>query len=384
MTLRTKKSQRAKGTESPTVSRQSQRVIMPHNSVLILGPKTNMQWLHGIRTDKRPLHQKVEEEKAFDGERISITFRQIGTFTDPENRRIWGQGARQKSRSTAGLVRSLDSEEMESMVKAFGKENHASEFDWDAEYGSGFDVINLIPNEKAKLVLCADRVANLRVQLSLLEKKIPYTLVGRKPAATEAESTESKRSRYKSNPWSHGLSNTENPVFTDIDEECSETEGDLAILFYLEKFYPFEGRPDDTTAPTAGEGGMSRVSTFNLSRSAQSNELLFLWRNVRSTLRTAGAASAALTTDKSDQDKLKVRQMQEFEKDLEFWEEYAGKAKYIAEDYWTLIDCAFWPVLNELVHGWQAFKPGRYPNLAGYHERVLGRECVERLLSEGA
>ncbi|KAI4160204.1 MAG: hypothetical protein LQ342_005916 [Letrouitia transgressa] len=394
MTLRTKKSQRAKGTESPTVSRQSQRVIMPHNSVFVLGPKTNMQWLHGVRADKRPAQQRSDEEKAFGGERISITFRQIGTFTDPENRKIWGQGAKKRSKSTAGPVRASDSQEMEAMVKAFGKENHQSEFDWDAEYGSGFDVINLIPNEKTKLVLCADRVANLRVQLALLEKKIPFTLTGPKPPASEGN--ESKRSRYKSNPWSHGLSNTENPVFTDLDEECSETEGDLAILFYLEKFYPFEGRPDDTTAATPGEGGMSRANTFNLSRAAQSNELLFLWRNVRAWLRTNAAASSSsshladsvstattTTSEQSDQDRSKARQVQEFEKDLDLWEDYAGKATYIAEDSWTLIDCAFWPVLNDVVHGWQGFKPKRYPNLASYHERVLGRECVVRLLGEG-
>lgn len=367
---------------------------MPHNSVFVLGPKTNMQWLHGVRADKRPAQQRSDEEKAFGGERISITFRQIGTFTDPENRKIWGQGARKRSKSTAGPVRASDSQEMEAMVKAFGKENHQSEFDWDAEYGPGFDVINLIPNEKTKLVLCADRVANLRVQLALLEKKIPFTLTGPKPPASE--NIESKRSRYKSNPWSHGLSNTENPVFTDLDEECSETEGDLAILFYLEKFYPFEGRPDDTTAATLGEGGMSRANTFNLSRAAQSNELLFLWRNVRAWLRTNAAASSSsshpadsvsmtvtTTSEQSDQDRPKVRQIQEFEKDLDLWEDYAGKATYIAEDSWTLIDCAFWPVLNDVVHGWQGFKPKRYPNLASYHERVLGRECVVRLLGEG-
>lgn len=201
MTLRTKKPQRAQGTESPTV-RQTQRVPLLHNSAFVLGPRSNAQWLHGVRADKRPAQQKSDEELSYGGERISITFRQIGTFADEKQRKIWGQGARRKSKATAGTVPRGNVAEVEAMVAAFGKENHQLDFDWDAEYGQGFDVINLV-NDKPKLSLCENEVANLRVQLYLAEKVIPYTTILRE----ESPSPRPPRTRFQ--PWTHGLSNTQ-------------------------------------------------------------------------------------------------------------------------------------------------------------------------------
>ena len=367
MTLRTKKSKRASGAESPSSSRQSQRVPMPHNSVFVLGPQTNMQWLHGVRADKRPPQQKSEEEKSYGGERISLTFRQIGTFTDQKKKKIWGQGARKKSFKSAGYIRSTDTAEMDAMVIAFGKENHQTEFDWQAEYGQGFDVINLVSSEKPKLILCGDKLANLRVQLSLLEKKIQYTMEERSPDPNVSQ--EARRSRYKSNPFTHSLSNIEKPVFKDTDDENSETEGDLAILFYLEKFYPFEMIPAED---------VNRTSTRNFSRAAQSNELLFLWRDLQA---TSHSGRPQYAPPRDSPSKPNTRTLMEFERDIDKWEGYAKDGKeFIAGGQWTLIDCAFWPVLNEIVHTWQGFKVQKYPELSAYHERVLGRECVKRLL----
>lgn len=153
MTLRIKKS-------SAVSNRQVQRIPMPHNSLFVLGPQTNAYWLHGIRADKRPTQDKPDEEKNYDGVRISITFRNIGTFMDQRCDLIWGQGARSKGRYSAGQIRNGDSDEATSMVIAFGKENHEHHFDWHAEYGQGFDAVNLIP-ERAKSVLDEDVVTNL-------------------------------------------------------------------------------------------------------------------------------------------------------------------------------------------------------------------------------
>ena len=143
MTLRNKRSKDSKATDGYSISREVQRVSMPHNSVFVLGPRTNARWLHGIRADKRLPGEKSHEEKAFGGERISITFRQIGTFIDEEKRKIWGQGAVSKDRTKAGKISTNNSSEMESMILAFGKENQQVDFDWDAEYGKGFNVVNL-------------------------------------------------------------------------------------------------------------------------------------------------------------------------------------------------------------------------------------------------
>ncbi|KAH9935509.1 uncharacterized protein B0H18DRAFT_1082257 [Fomitopsis serialis] len=100
----------------------------PHNSMFVLGLETNMRWLHGIRTDKRPEKTKSAEERFANGERISLTFRHIGTFLSPGETHIYGQGARGRR--------------AQALIDAFGKENHSSEFDWDAAYGAGSDVFH--------------------------------------------------------------------------------------------------------------------------------------------------------------------------------------------------------------------------------------------------
>lgn len=376
MTLRTKKSNRTSGVDSPNTTRQTQKIPMPHNSVFVLGSDTNMHWLHGVRADKRPMQQKSEEEMSFGGERISLTFRQIGTFTNSNNKKIWGQGARKKSPSSAGRVRTGDDEEMEAMVMAFGRENHQNDFDWQAEYGQGFDVINLVSAAKPKLSLCRHKIANLRVQLSLLEKNLPYDVVEDKnnkpPTSMNEESSEQRR--HRSLPWSHGLSNIENPTFKDTDEDSSETVGDLAILFYLEKLYPFE--------PT-GEGLEAKaiINKRTYSRAAESNELLFAWQNLPAT------ASSSSTTSSSDQPNNNKNADTLLTKDLDVWESYAQENHtqqgFIAAPHWTLIDCAFWPVLNEIVHSWPAFRVGRFPALSAYHERVLSRAGVQELVEMG-
>lgn len=340
---------------------------MPHNSAFILGSKSNAQWLHGVRADKRPLQQKTEEEKSYGGERISITFRHIGTFMEEETRKIWGQGARGKTRRTAGTIPRGDAAEMEAMVQAFGKENHEPDFDWDAHYGKGFDVINLI-NDKAKLSLCRDKVANLRVQLSLSEKGIPYTLIQQ----SRPRSPESQNGKAQLQPWTHGLSNLQNVIFEDADEDATISEGDLAILFYLENINP-------SAAPQYSSSDHSRnVSALTFTRTTQSNELLYLWRQLKA-LPQAGNSSPRVekrpTTPNSTP-------LSEFKTDMKMWEEYAKDSKYIAGDSWTVIDCAFWPVLHEIANKWECFGRKQYPRLYAYHKRVLERETVKALIAQ--
>lgn len=372
MTLRTKKARPASGVDSPTASRQTQRIPLPHNSVFVLGPESNRQWLHGVRADKRPTQQKSEGEQAFGGERISLTFRHIGTFTDPKNERIWGQGAKKKDRQNAGRVGAGGPTETEAMLIAFGKENHQADFDWEAGYGSGFDAINLASKLPPKLALCRNKVANFRVRLSLLDKKILF-VVEEKPPKAEKEDT-SQKARYRSSPWSHGLSNIEKPIFRDTDGEASEIEGDLAILFYLEKLQPYD-EPTQTESQDP-----NYINTRNFSRAAQSNELLFAWQNLPFQAADSKRRSSGPTARSPSSDNMVIR---EFEKDLDIWEGYAKEHKqFIAGDDWTLIDCAFWPVLNEIVHLWKGFRVQKYPELSAYHERVLGRECVQKLLED--
>ena len=107
-----------------------------------MGPETNTKWLHGINPDNRPITLKSPEEQLEQGNRISLTFRYIGTFLTQDATHIWEQGAKNKMKQEAGLV-VADADERQRMLYAFGDENQKPNFDWEAAYGLGFDVLHL-------------------------------------------------------------------------------------------------------------------------------------------------------------------------------------------------------------------------------------------------
>lgn len=144
MTLRLKRDGmdgREKGTPRP-----SQKIPLPHNSMFVLGLETNAKWLHAINHNKRPLHLESPEEQFMNGERISLTFRHIGTFLTADESQIYGQGAKGKTRETARPV-VKGTEEATKLLEAFGKENQQSDFDWEAVYGEGSDVLHFTPRQ---------------------------------------------------------------------------------------------------------------------------------------------------------------------------------------------------------------------------------------------
>ncbi|KAI7487431.1 hypothetical protein KC357_g2503 [Hortaea werneckii] len=131
---------KSKGTQP---SRITYRVPMPHNSMITMSLETNAEFLHGINPDKRPRVEFTDAEKAYDGHRISLTFRHISTFLSKDEKLIWGQGATGKGKDDARPVLNGNPEESDKLVKAFGAENQASSIDWHAVYGEGSDVLHL-------------------------------------------------------------------------------------------------------------------------------------------------------------------------------------------------------------------------------------------------
>ncbi|KAL9104833.1 MAG: hypothetical protein Q9163_000281 [Psora crenata] len=369
MTLRMKKSMTTSGTDNANI-RKTQRVPMPHDSIFIFGSQSNREWLHGVRADKRPSHEKTEKEKAFGGERISITFREIGTFINEGDQTIWGSGARNKRKSQAGRISKDDSTQMDAMVIAFGKENHEADFDWELEYGTGFDVVDLtVKREKAKLVLSSDPVANLRVQLSLEEKGIPYTLVQRDVDQQASGSTLGK-------PWIHGLANTESPILSGLAPDGTAIGGDLAILIHLEKYQ--EPPVDEVHEYT---------TTQLYSCAAQSNELLYLWHELKQSTNDGRTSSptARYSIENKRVPSPEISLREELHTTLKGWEEYIAEAKlpFIAGHFWSVIDCIFWPVLNNIA-AQAALKPEVYPNLLAYHRRAMERTSVRRVAGPGS
>jgi alkylated DNA repair dioxygenase AlkB len=101
---------------------QIEKVDLTNNSMFVLGPETNKKWLHMIKSNS-----------TIKDERISFTFRNIATFID-ENGIITGQGAPKNK------INKLDSIDM---LKAFSRENHESEYDWNELYETGFHAIRI-------------------------------------------------------------------------------------------------------------------------------------------------------------------------------------------------------------------------------------------------
>ena len=146
MRLRTKRSQNTRSTESSTQESQPRttyRVRLPHNSALVMSLDTNARYLHSINPDKRPKPELTAAEKAYDGQRISLTFRHIGTYLDAKSEYIWGQGATGKEREDARKVVNGDADAVDKLVKGFGAENAAAEIGWAEWYGGGCDVLQL-------------------------------------------------------------------------------------------------------------------------------------------------------------------------------------------------------------------------------------------------
>jgi len=79
-------------TKTKKPNRSTQRIILPHNSLFVLGWETNRKWTHEIRQDKRMDSIKRPDELDYSSSRISLTFRTISTFMRRSDGRIYGQG----------------------------------------------------------------------------------------------------------------------------------------------------------------------------------------------------------------------------------------------------------------------------------------------------
>ncbi|KGO73701.1 Oxoglutarate/iron-dependent dioxygenase [Penicillium italicum] len=325
MVLRTKASasEPEGGTE---LCRITQRVPLPHESLFVLGPQTNMRWLHGIRADKRPNATKSREEQAYGGQRISLTFRHIGTFINPVANTIWGQGAVSKTLDQARTVVHGDPAETARLIDAFGQENRATEFNWDAVYGRGFDVVNFVTASSVHLVLGCDLVANLRVRLCLRESGIRYRSITNheQPGAGDGHSMT--------------LPIYETPDGTTI-------AGDSAILAYM------ANRSAEILRPGVDSlRGGNFLSTID--------QFLAHWRQHFAT------KSASV-----------------FEYGIEDWERALHGQHYLGGSMFTIDDCSLWPVLREIVQSQGAFDP-RFVSVNQYYHRVENRGIVRSILEE--
>ncbi|KAI9684375.1 MAG: hypothetical protein M1829_002185 [Trizodia sp. TS-e1964] len=367
-------------TEGTTIPRQVQRIKLPHNSMFVLGQITNMRWLHAIRQDKRLITAKSAEENAYNGERISLTFRHIGTFLNRDHSKIWGQGATGKSSHDGGLVVNGASPQSDQMIKAFGDENQLNEFDWNAIYGKGFDVLDMV-TKKPRLLSSGDLIAELRVKLCLAEKGIEWEDEALPLPPRHCEDSE------KHLDISCGKASIKSLVkFVDIGIEASEIHGDLAIISYLEELY--RSSPYTSLLPHKDRRGeIGRV----MSMFQEAEHLLKHWQSTcdvmaipTSNSNTASPNSLVngrhLTSGNHKAQKSCV--ISSLRNELSRWESYCTHGKYIAgSEGLTLADISFWPVLHTIIEEWVDWDVTGFERLAEYDERMLGRGNVKVVLA---
>ncbi|OHE94692.1 isochorismatase [Colletotrichum orchidophilum] len=324
--------------------RQIARAKLPHNSLCRLGLVTNGRWLHAIRQDKRADRDKTRPELAFLGGRISLTFRQIGTFLNRDSTLIWGQGATSKTRETAHSVINGQSPEAVGMLHAFGTENHLTEFDWDKYYGKGFDVLHM--STSPRLFDSADPIVNMRIALMLTEYGMTYAKGSMSPPFNWKDGNAGAKDTH--------TDLTSLPIrFVDNDAAKSTVQGELAVMLYLDSVHG---------SGNMGAAGRAHADIANIfTRFQEGLALLDNWRR----LERDGESGR--------------RDLGPLKRELAIWEGYASEADYIAGSSISLADFAVWPVLHVILED-ANIDILKASKLRAYYERIKSTKSATKVL----
>lgn len=304
-----------------------------------MGLKTNMKWLHSIRQDKRSDREKSPEELAYEGGRISLTFRQIGTFLKKDETKIWGQGATAKTAEDARDVINGQTEESIKMLRAFGTENHASNFDWDAYYGKGFDVLHL--RSAPRFFASTDSIVNMRISIMLAEYEIGYA---------SGSITQSKKSAVQDTDKA-GSTDDVLIKYVDNDDDKTEVSGDIAIMLYLHANHQ---KKKSIMTPR------DLAKQYTLFQ--QSLSLLKHWREM---LRNKDSEEALVTALKPE---------------LLPWDACFAGGEYLGGERPNLADFAFWPVLHSVVEKCGKDTLTECKELGTYYDTMSTRSSTAKIL----
>lgn len=389
MRLRTKRSAKPDQADYEASSvRQTQRVSMPHNSVFVLGPQTNMRWLHGINADKRPSEEKSNQEKDFSGMRISLTFRHVGTYLSSDSNKIWGQGATSKAKEAANSVINGDEEETDQLIQAFGKENQSTEFDWEQTYGKGSDVLHFRHPPRPETPILYTSHSNIERQAVLLyldHLGLEFALVEPPPSPPPPPASPSQR-HYSTPPRTICL--------RDTDALHTEVCGASLILSYLESHYYSQAAGEPKDAHEGGAVGDRAAVAAAQTYLSHASHFYRLWaRCVASSSSTVAIESPGPTPSAKEPSlSMPADLAQQLTGDLAALEELHATdalrrnqaSPYLVGGAFSIADCAVWPLVNALKRsGWSGWSGERWPELAGYWgELVEAREGVKRFVDD--
>ncbi len=338
MRLRTKRSQSKTedDVDSITAQRETQRVAMPHNSMFVLGLKSNAKWLHSIQPDKRLPAERSETEKAYNGIRISLTFRHIGTFLDAKETVIWGQGATAKIQRDAADIVSNDETESKRLITAFSRENHSSDFSWDEHYGDGFDVLHLHsppPADVPLLFLSNNPIENKQVIIGLAEAKLQHNVIEAPPldAAYELD---------------------RQVTFRDVDTQHTEIHTSSSILMYLDRYHPLD------TSPFSHSTTANAYPTMLLTA-----DILKAWSNRAEPGNGDGNQLAHLVMR------------------LEENVEMTG-GPFIAGPRFSIADSFVWPVIDVLIGEWEGWSEQEFAKLTEWYMGCWKKKASVKKVAE--
>ena len=393
------------GSQTGTIERPAQRVPLPHNSLFVLGPETNKRWLHGIRKDGRHDSLKTPEELAFSGERISLTFRYIGTFLSADGTKIYGQGGTAKAKEDAKTVINGDREAVQRMIDAFGFENQQSDgFNWDATYGAVristldngltniegylfrglmFSILKLFSHFKRSSRCCTMSTVLFQVgefRWHSMKRSVPNDCNGIKSLnRSQQVSFDQKRLKVMSNPKETrtleflALNHRgKAPVLVDGDTVINES---LAILLYIEDYFA----PNIPLLPSITE---KTARARALARLQETENLHHVYDELEdSYFNAANNVTPPLSAER------RAELIANIEAELQFWEKYAGEyaegTGFIAGDKFTLVDCALFPLLGYMLHRGFEWDDTKWPNLHKYYDHVWEKECAKMAQPDG-
>lgn len=199
-------------------------------------------------------------------------------------------------------------------------------------------------------------IPSWRVMMALYEKGIDF---------------EAKRLKVMSKP-----KETKSPEFlainprgltpTLVDTDGSIIAESLAILHYLEKYYP-------NTLPLMPVAKAEHIRVLQLIQESQNlvdiyeplEEVVFKtpeveWFSHRETM---------------------IKTLKSIDQELAFWEMYLTKTSFIASNQFTLADCAFYPVIAYLIHRGLVIDP--FPALTNYVDRIKTKSSAINAHPEG-
>eukprot|EP00762_Andalucia_godoyi_P005353 ANDGO_06698.mRNA.1 putative inactive nicotinamidase At3g16190 len=346
-------------------------IPMVHGSVFILSLAANADYLHSI-PKKYNAHGKPIE-----GERVSFTFRKIGTFeTSMDSQQlIWGQGSpfRTFLEALRGLETPMRDTDETEMLAAFHLENRltSSVFRWMAVYGGGFRSraicnpkrIQGAPLYTRKLFYVNGSIPSMRAMMMLLECRLPFKPVRMKIMG---------KVRDTRNPlFLHINPQGKTPVL--LEEDGTVLHESLAILTHLdESALQTDGTEVASSSTNPAQSSISfcrnlplRLKGIVRTRMQETEYLISAYEGMELLF-----TKSVLTLANGEQASIRSA-LEHTASQLRIWESYIQEEPFAS--CVTIADVAFFPVLEYLVRRGLVLA-GQYPQLQWYYDRMCQRD----------